>query len=106
MNNITNLTQNFGCTCRTGTHSYKFSGLANRGQNVGVTEENGAVTLSVACKKHGHKTHKTPVKKNARRSAYAAGAVTTKVRPDLAKFAKAKASAISRGIRTRKALAK
>lgn len=90
---------------RTGTHSYKFSGLANRGCNVGVTEEDGAVTLSVTCKKQAQKTHKIPVKKNARRAAYAAGAVTKKVRPDLEKVAKAKASAVSRGLRTRKALA-
>jgi Neuraminidase (sialidase) len=90
---------------RAGKHSYKYSGLANRGNNVGVTEEDGAVTILLASKKNGIRTQKTAVKKNGRRSAHAAGAVAGKVRPDLQKAAKAKAAAISRGIRTRKALA-
>jgi large subunit ribosomal protein L28e len=90
---------------RAGKHSFKYSGLANRGSNVGLTEENGAVTIVLASKKNGIKSQKTAVKKNARRSAHAAGAVAAKVRPDLVKAAKAKASALSRGIRTRKALA-
>lgn len=91
--------------CRAGIHSYKYSGIANSSK-VGVSEEDGAMTISVASKKDAHKLQKTAVKKNARRSAHAAGAVARKVRPDLVKAAKAKASAVARGIRTRKALAK
>ena len=68
-----------------------------------VVESDGAMCIGVPCKKQSFKTHKFAVKKNARRSAHAAGAVTSKVRPDLAKVAKAKASAVSRGIRSRKA---
>ena len=64
------------------------------------------MAISVASKKNAHKVQKTSVKKNARRCAHAAGAVARKVRPDLVKVAKAKASAVARGIRTRKALAK
>lgn len=64
------------------------------------------MAISVASKKDAHKIQKTSVKKNARRCAHAAGAVARKVRPDLVKVAKAKASAVARGIRTRKALAK
>ena len=90
---------------RTGKNSYKYSGLANRGANVGVVEQDGAVAITVASKKNGIKTQKTAVKKNARRAAHAAGAVASKVRPDLVKAAKAKASALSRGLRARKALA-
>jgi hypothetical protein len=91
--------------CRTGKNSYKYSGLANRGANVGVVEQDGAVAITLASKKNGIKTQKTAVKKNARRAAHAAGAVASKVRPDLVKAAKAKASALSRGLRARKALA-
>ena len=87
----------------TGKHSFKYSGLANRGSNVGVTEKDGAVTIMLGAKKNGIKSQRTPVKKNARRAAHAAGAVAARVRPDLVKAAKAKASALARGIRSRKA---
>ena len=86
-----------------GKHSFKYSGLANRNSNVGVTEENGAVTIMLGSKKNGIKSQKTAVKKNARRAAHAAGAVAAKRRPDLVNAAKAKAGALSRGLRARKA---
>jgi hypothetical protein len=90
---------------RTGKNSYKFSGLANLSKNVGIVEQDGAVSIQVPCNKHSYKTHRFAVKKNARRSAHAAGSVAKKIRPDLEKLAKAKAGAISRGIRTRNAVA-
>lgn len=68
---------------RMAKNSYKFCGLSNRTKNIGVNEIDGAVNFAVTCKKHSQKTHNIAVKKNARRSAYAAGAVTKKVRPDL-----------------------
>ena len=64
-------------------NSYKFSGLANLNNSVGVSEVDGAVAITTSSKKKAGKTNATIVKKNARRTAYAAGAVAASLRPDL-----------------------
>ena len=69
--------------CRTGRNSYKYSGLANLDDTVGVTEIDGAVAVSVSSKKAGKYFGTTLVKKNARRTIYAAGAIAATKRPDL-----------------------
>lgn len=68
---------------RAGKNSYKYSGLANLADTVGVTEVDGAVAISVSSKKKAGKFSTSLVKKNARRTIYAAGAVAKSKRPDL-----------------------
>ncbi|PRW45372.1 hypothetical protein C2E21_5977 [Chlorella sorokiniana] len=85
-------------------HSYKYSGLANRGATVDVAAANGAVVISKSSKKG--KLAGSVCKKNARRTNHAAAAEAQSAgRPDLKSAAQARASALSKGIRKAKAVA-
>ncbi|KAI7842121.1 hypothetical protein COHA_004314 [Chlorella ohadii] len=85
-------------------HSYKYSGLANRGATVDVAAAEGAVVISKSSKKG--KLAGSVCKKNARRTNFAAAAEAQSAgRPDLKRAAQARASALSKGIRKSKATA-
>eukprot|EP00887_Chlorella_sp_A99_P003209 scaffold9.g3209.t1 len=87
-------------------HSYKFSGLANLASTVDVAPAEKGVTIGVSSKKSkAGKLARTVVKKNARRTNVAAGAVAGSVRPDLKRAAQARASALTKAARAAKAAA-
>ena len=89
---------------RLNLHSYKYSGLANLTSTVDVAPVEGGVAISKSSSKSkAGKLGQTIVKKNARRTNYAAGAVAASVRPDLKRAAQARASALTKAARTAKA---
>jgi len=88
-------------------HSYKYSGLANRSNtlDVSATADDAVVVAKSSKKSKAGRMVGSVVKKNARRTNFAAGAEAAGTRPDLKSAAMARAAALHKGIRTKKAKA-
>jgi hypothetical protein len=72
------------CSRRFNKNSYKYSGLANRGNTVDVSATADAVVVSKSSKKSkAGRMVGSVVKKNARRTNFAVGAEAAGTRPDL-----------------------
>lgn len=87
-------------------HSYKFSGLVDA-KTVDVKADGDAVRLSIGRPKNAAKPkvskHSIALKRNAARVNKAAVATVSAFRPDLTYAAKARASAVSKSLRVKKA---
>ena len=72
------------CSRRFNKNTYKYSGLANRGNTVDVSATADAVVVSKSSKKSkAGRMVGSVVKKNARRTNFAVGAEAAGTRPDL-----------------------
>ncbi|GFR46185.1 hypothetical protein Agub_g7714 [Astrephomene gubernaculifera] len=87
-------------------HSYKYSGLANV-KSVGVAADGEAVKLTVGRVKTAQQpkkaTHSVTMKKDARAVLKAVGKQVASFRPDLKAAALARAAAVHKSIRVKKA---
>lgn len=92
--------------CRKNKLSYKYSGLANWGNTVGVEQREDGVAILTSGKKQGKLSGCVAKKPSGRRLARAAGCVAGSRRPDLKRDAQARASEIRRALRKKAALAK
>ncbi|GAX72956.1 hypothetical protein CEUSTIGMA_g411.t1 [Chlamydomonas eustigma] len=87
-------------------HSYKDSGLANA-NSVDVTLENDTLKVSTGRTKTANQPKKSKlvqvIKKNARRALSGIGKHVGSVRPDLKQGAQARAAALAKSLRVKKA---